>query len=88
MWLCKREIYWSKRGSYNDLVTYADKQSIPGILLQLDFEKAFDTIEWISMWETLKKFNFSTNFINMIKICYRNIESTFKVVGGLNLPEE
>ena len=30
----------------NDLLEYTDVQKIPGILLFIDFEKAFDTIEW------------------------------------------
>ena len=45
-------------------------------MLQLDFEKAFDSIEWNFIWKTLEKINFGGNFINVIKLCYNKIEST------------
>ena len=59
-----------------DILDITDEQNIPGIMLQLDFEKAFDSIEWNFIWKTLEKFNFWENFINVIKLCYNNIEST------------
>ena len=37
---------------------YTDNQKIPGILLFIDFEKAFDTIEWTFIQNVLKCFNF------------------------------
>ena len=40
-----------------DIIDYNDIKNIPGIILQLDFEKAFDTIEWEFIWRTLAKFN-------------------------------
>ena len=51
------------------------QKNIPGILLQLDFEKAFDTIEWEFIWKTLEKFNFGPIFIQMVKTCYSDIET-------------
>lgn len=35
-----------------------EQQDIPGILLLLDFRKAFDTIEWNFIQQTLSLFNF------------------------------
>lgn len=35
-----------------------EQQDIPGILLLLDFRKAFDTIEWSFIQQTLSLFNF------------------------------
>ena len=35
-----------------------EQQDIPGILLLLDFRKAFDTIEWNFIQKTLSLFNF------------------------------
>ena len=51
-----------------DLIDYCEKFQVSGILLSLDFEKAFDTINWEFMYKCLKKFNFGNNFINWIKI--------------------
>ena len=41
-----------------------------GILMFLDFEKAFDLIEWSFLFKTLKQFNFGDNFIKYINILY------------------
>ena len=43
---------------------------MPGILLQLDFEKAFDSISWKFLHKTLEKFNFKENFRHWIDLIY------------------
>ena len=43
-----------------------------GLLLFLDFEKAFDSIEWNFLFKTLEKFNFGSYFIKWINILYKN----------------
>ena len=42
-------------------------QKRTGILLMLDFEKAFDSIEWNYMHKILKRFNFGPSFQNWVK---------------------
>ena len=59
-----------------DLLDLTDEQYMPAILLQLDFEKAFDSIEWDFLFEVLKKFNIGEFVIKIIKLCYTNIFST------------
>lgn len=59
-----------------DIIEYTDCNSIPGMLVQLDFEKAYDSIEWEFLFKTLKKFNFGETFISWVKLCYTNIEAT------------
>ena len=49
--------------------------NITGLLLFLDFKKAFDTVEWSFIWKTLGSFNFGSSLLSWIKLCYRNIES-------------
>ena len=36
-------------------------QNIPGILVSLDFEKAFDSLEWEFKMKTLDAFSFMTS---------------------------
>ncbi|XDV33218.1 hypothetical protein PO909_003724 [Leuciscus waleckii] len=55
-------------------------------LVSLDQEKAFDRIEHSYLWEVLEAFGFSTNFIDMIKVLYEDIESILKINGGLSAP--
>ena len=41
-----------------DIIDHAEKFNIEGAILFLDFAKAFDTLEWVFMRETLQKFGF------------------------------
>ena len=42
------------------IINYTATQNIPGQLLFLDFEKAFDTVERSFIWKTLESFNFGS----------------------------
>ena len=42
----------------NDILEQTKLQNIPGILLLLDFQKAFDTIKWSFIQNTLNLLNF------------------------------
>ena len=52
------------------------KLKCPGILLSLDFQKAFDNLERSSIHNVLKIYNFGESLRNWIKVCYTDIEST------------
>ena len=67
-----------------DLIDYCKKFQASGILLSLDFEKAFDTINWDFVHRCLKKFNFGDNFINWIKILYCDPKIVVKNNGYLS----
>ena len=58
-----------------DLMTYTKNNNSPGFLLLVDFEKAFDSVEWSFMVKCLDRYNFGQNFIKWIKILYTDIES-------------
>ena len=51
---------------------YCEEHDIDGILLFLDFQKAFDSVEWNFMFKVLKLFNFGESFIEWIRILYEN----------------
>ena len=55
-----------------DIFEYCTENNQDGLLLFLDFEKAFDSIEWNFLFKTLEKFNFGDNFIRWMKILYTN----------------
>ena len=55
-----------------DFTKFYDK---PGIMLFLDFEKAFDSLEWDFMYKTLYRMNFGESFVNHVKALYKNISS-------------
>ena len=51
------------------------KENIPGLLLFIGFQKAFDRVEWEFLIESLKKFNFGRDFLQWVKTFYNNIQS-------------
>ena len=46
------------------VIQFAAAKNISGLLLFLDFEKAFDTVEWTFIQRTFKHFNFGPSIIN------------------------
>ncbi|KAL9983775.1 hypothetical protein ACROYT_G006002 [Oculina patagonica] len=58
----------------NDIMEQTELQGIPGILLLLDFRKAFDTIEWGFIQQTLKPFNFGSCLRHWVKTLYTNFK--------------
>ena len=60
----------------NDILEQTTNQNIPGILITLDFKKAFDTIEWEFIKKTLALFNFGDNIQRWISPLYANPESS------------
>ena len=60
----------------SDIMEYTKLQKIPGILVSLDFRKAFDSIEWPFIMKTLDYFNFGLDIKRWVSTFYTNIEST------------
>ena len=58
-----------------DIMEFTDKENIPGILIFIDFKKAFDTLEWQYLFNCLKTFNFGPNLTAWVKTFYQNIQS-------------
>jgi hypothetical protein len=46
------------------------------MVIFLDFEKAFDSIEWAFLEKSLQVFGFGANFVNWVNILYTNINSS------------
>lgn len=67
-----------------DIMNYTEKQEIPGMLLLIDFEKAFDSVSWEFLFKVLEFFKFGTSFINWIQVFYKNIQSCVIVNGHLS----
>ena len=59
-----------------DVLEQTKRQNIPGILLLLDFRKAFDSLEWPFIQQTLSVFNFGESIKRWISILYAKSESS------------
>ena len=59
----------------SDLLEYTNIHNLPGILLTIDIEKAFDSVDHIFICSSLKKFGFGTQFIQWIKLILNKQES-------------
>ena len=49
------------------VIQYATEKNIPGLLLFIDFQKAFDSLAWTFILSTLRSFGFGTSLINWVK---------------------
>ena len=58
-----------------DIRDFTLKENIPGIMIFLDFQKAFDSVEWDFILECLESFNFGPEFVGWVKAFYKNIQS-------------
>ena len=59
----------------DDLLSFTRENKIPGLMMAIDFEKAFDSVEWPCIWNTLKAFNFGPSIIQWAKTFYSNVSS-------------
>ena len=59
----------------DSVIKYAKAKNMPGLLLFLDFEKAFDTLEWAFIRKTFEYFGFGPSLLNWLKVFDCNSES-------------
>ena len=59
----------------SDVLDFTKGQNIPGILVALDFRKAFDSLEWPLILMILDAFNFGSSIKRWISTFYTNVES-------------
>ena len=64
-----------------DLINYCNVNKVRGLLLGIDFEKAFDSLDWNFLHKTLEAYGFKDDLRRWIQIFYKNIKSTVLVNG-------
>ena len=67
-----------------DLLQFTEEQNIPGLLLLIDFEKAFDSLSWSFIHKVLQFFNFGPSIRNWISTLYKNSSSAVSQCGCLS----
>ena len=66
------------------LLEYTKPNDIPGLLLLIDFEKAFDSVSWEFMFKVFNFYNFGDYLIKFVEVFYKNIQSCVLVNGSLS----
>ena len=58
-----------------DLMHYLEENNMEGLLLLIDFEKAFDSVEWDFIINALKSFNFGFSICQWFEVLYKHAKS-------------
>ncbi|GJZ22014.1 RNA-directed DNA polymerase, eukaryota, reverse transcriptase zinc-binding domain protein [Tanacetum coccineum] len=56
----------------NELLSWCKFKKLNGMIFKVDFEKAFDSVKWDYLDETLKAFGFGLKWRNWISSCLNN----------------
>ena len=67
-----------------DLMNYTEQRDIDGLLMLIDFKKAFDSISWKFLYEVLNCLGFGPDFIKWIKLFNSNIKAAVLQSGFLS----
>ena len=69
-----------------DIIWNCEHKLTDGLILLIDFEKAFDSLSWDYIHETLTKFNFGENFKKWITMFQQHSNSRIILNGHLSDP--
>ena len=64
-----------------DILAYTENEHKPGLLMLVDFEKAFDSISWDFIHTVLTFLNFGPDIRQWIKVFYTDISSCLNING-------
>ena len=67
-----------------DIMHFTELHDIPGLLILIDFEKAYDSISWKFLYKVLSFLGFTNNFISWIKLFNTDIKTAVLQNGFLS----
>ena len=59
-----------------DIMDFTVDENIPGLLIFINFQKAFDSLEWNFLLRCLESFNFGFSLIRWVITFCKNIQSS------------
>ena len=66
------------------IINFADDMNKPGLLMFVDFEKAFDSIEWAFIERGLVHFNFAPSLVTWFKLFYNDVSTAIQNNGWVS----
>ena len=69
----------------SDVMEFTKMRDYQGIMTAIDFEKAFDSLNWNFLLKSLELFGFGESFLGWIKTFYKNISSCV-INNGFSTP--
>ena len=69
----------------SDVMEFAKMRDYQGIMTAVDFEKAFDSLNWNFLLKSLEFFDFGESFFGLVKTFYKNISSCV-INNGFSVP--
>lgn len=67
-----------------DVIDWAKNNNKAGLLLAIDFEKAFDSVSSAFIIKTLKFFNFGANICRWVKLLLNNFQAVIHHAGNIS----
>ena len=67
-----------------DIIHYANSNQKPGLLMLIDFRKAFDSVSWKFLYSILTIFGFKDSFCKWIKVLNTNVSAAILQYGTLS----
>ena len=58
-----------------EIIDITDNEQIPGVVIGVDYEKAFDSLDWGFIDQAMRFFNFGDDLCKWVKMFYSNISS-------------
>ena len=69
-----------------DILFYNNEKNNTGAIINLDWNKAFDRVDWDLLIKVMRKFGFTDKIITWLSALYNNIQSLCLVNGYLTEP--
>ena len=70
------------------IIEYSEDRQVPGIVLGVDYAKAYDQLSWTFIEDVLKQYKFGNMLITWVKLFFNNISATVNVNGWFSQPIE
>ena len=67
-----------------DIMHFTEENNIPGLLLLINFEKAFDSVSWSFSYKVLDYFGFGNSMFSWIKLFNNNARLSVNLGGHLS----